>query len=452
MITFTNTLPRLPREWLRDMTLLQKAKHHQAFMQARGTLLDAYEGNNLEAITRGFFTNPKGVVQSSVPNANQNLLDRAIRRMALVYKHQPSYGVPAWPEGYGANRRWLFMKGAERLANLIGTLLLKPVVRQGRLDYDLIWDYLPYFDDDPLRPTAILYQVAAPSADPSRDAEIEWVLWSREQHAILDVHGRPKSNPRNPENVNPLAGGELPFVTVNLRSGREYWRWGYGQPLLDANTAINVALTEMRLGVRYSMMGQWVVTGVGEDTKIVQGVDQTIKLPAGATLEAVAPPARMGEAVAYIRAELENALQNIGLSVQFGDSGDQPSGESLKIRNLELLERREDDMALWRQVDEELYEKERLVWQAANLPGELPDRRINFAEVEFPLPPREERARHDWELERGLTAITDLLIARNPDGFGSVEEALAQIRANLALTSGGGGGNGGGDSAQADRH
>ena len=256
MITFINTLPQLPREWMREMTLLQKARHHTAFMQARGTLLDAYEGSNLESLTRGYFTNPKGVVQSSVPNANQNIIDRAIRRIALVYKRQPNYGVAAWPKGYRPLRRWQFMKEAERIANLIGTLLIKPVVRDGQMDYDLIWDYLPYFDNDPLRPTAIVYQVTAPSADISRDAGLEWVLWSAEHHAVLDSNGRPKPNPENPDNVNPLPGGTLPFVTVNLRSGREYWRWGYGQPLLDANIAINVALTEMRLGVRYSMMGQ----------------------------------------------------------------------------------------------------------------------------------------------------------------------------------------------------
>ena len=90
-------------------------------------------------------------------------------------------------------------------------------------------------------------------------------------------------------------------------------------------------------------------------------------------------------------------------------------------------------MALWRQVDDELYAKEQLVWQAAGMPGELPPRRTNFAEVEFPVSPREERARHDWELQHGLTAITDLLLARNPDGFSSAEEALTQVRSNLAV-------------------
>lgn len=433
MIFFVNTLPKQPREWLREMTLLLKARNHQAFMRARGELLDAYEGDNLEALTQGYFKNSAGVVQSSVPNASQNIIDRAIRRLALVYKHEPSYGVTGWPEGYHPTRRWLFLKGAERLANLIGTLIIRPVVRDGELDYDLIWDYLPLFDADPLRPSAVLYQVAAPSADLSRGGELEWILWSREHHAVLDANGNPKPDPSNPGHVNPLKGGELPFVTVNMRPGREYWRWGYGKSLLDANIAINVALTEMRLGVRYSMMGQWVATGVNDDTKIVKGVDQTIKLPAGATLEALSPPAKMSEAVAYIRAELENALQNIGMSVQFGDSADQPSGESLKVKNIELLERREDDLALWRQVDNELYAKEKLVWEAAGLTGELPQRRVNFSEIEFPVPPREERARRDWELDRGLTAITDLLMARNPDGFGSAEEALTQIRSNLAV-------------------
>ena len=115
---------------------------------------------------------------------------------------------------------------------------------------------------------------------------------------VLDSNMKAKNQEENEENKNKF--GVLPFVTVSVRQGQEYWNWGYGKPLLDANTAINVAFTEMRLGIRYAMMGQWVATGVEENTKITLGVDQAIKIPQGATLDAVAPPAGMGEAVEYI--------------------------------------------------------------------------------------------------------------------------------------------------------
>ncbi len=429
-----NSFPVVPAVWLGDMVINLKRKNHDKFMLTRETLIEAYEGDNLQQLTDQWFTSKKTGVQKNVPGAVQNLLDRGIRRLSLVYKDEPDYGTDKWPDGYDPMKRWLFMKNAERTANNIGTVLLRPVVRDGMMDYDLIWNYIPFFEDDPLTPTGILYSVVTPSVKLEAVPDIEWVFWTTENLVVFDSNMKVKAQPENEKNENKFS--ILPFVTVNVRQGQGYWNWGYGNPLLDANTALNVAFTEMRLGMRYSMMGQWVATGVNEKTKITMGVDQVQKLPEGATLEAKAPPAAMADAVTYIKAEYENAFQNIGLHITWGESGGVPSGESLKVKNIELLERREDDLTVWLKGDNDLYEVERVVWEKSEgAKGKLPDREVNFAEVEFPVTPEEQQERDQWALDHGQTTEAEILLRNNPDGYEDIEEAEAKVTANKASSA-----------------
>ncbi len=422
---FINTFPKVPAQWLGDMVLALKRKNHQDFQREREVLLDAYEGNNLQELTDGYFKNKENKVQTSVPGASQNLIERAIRRRSLVYKNRPDYGVAEWPEGYDPMKRWLFFKSSERTANNIGTVLLRAKVIDGIMHRELLTEYIPFFKEDPLVPTGILYPVTAAAADITAKPETQWVFWTKDNLVVFNANGVPIEQKDNPENIN--RDGILPFVTVSVREGRDYWRWGYGKPLFDANLAINVALTEMRLGVRYSMMGQWVATGVNDDTKIVKGVDQTINLPAGATLEAIAPPAKMAEAVEYIKTEYENAYQNMGMLVQWGEDGGVPSGESLKVKNIELLELREDDVATWQVADEQLYAVEQAVWE-----GALPKRVINYDEISFPVTPTEQQAQDQWDLDHGLITEAQILMRDNPDGYKTEKKAQEQIEKNRA--------------------
>lgn len=422
-----NTFPVVPEVWLGDMVINLKRTNHQKFMDDRETLIEAYEGDNLRELTDKYFTSKDGKVQKSVPSAEGNLLDRAIRRMSLVYKDAPDYGVEKWPNGYDPMKRWLFMKRAERIANNIGTILLRPVVRNGEMDYDLIWNYFPFFDDDPLTPTGILYSVVTSNLNDL--PEIDWIFWTKDLLVVFDSNFKVKRQPDNEKNVNKF--GILPFITVNVRQGQDYWNWGYGKPLLDANTAINVALTEMRLGMRFSMMGQWVATGVIDDVTIKLGVDQVINLPEKATLTAESPPASMDEATTYIKTEYENAFQNIGLHITWGEKGGVPSGESLKVKNIELLERREDALPVWLKADSDLYEVERVVWEKSEgTKGKLQDREVNFAEVEFPVTPEQQQARDEWDLEHGQTTEAEILWRNDPDGFKTLKEAEKKVTDN----------------------
>ena len=135
----------------------------------------------------------------------------------------------------------------------------------------------------------------------------------------------------------------------------------------------------------------------------------------------------MSDAVDYIKTEYENAFQNIGMLVQWGESGGVPSGESLKVKNIELLELREDDVATWQVADEQVYEVEKAVWK-----GSLPKRTVNYDEIAFPVTPTEQQAQDQWDLDHGLLTTAQILMRDNPDGFKTEKKAQRQIEKNMA--------------------
>ena len=111
--------------------------------------------------------------------------------------------------------------------------------------------------------------------------------------------------------------------------------------------------------------------------------------------------------------------------VQWGDDGGVPSGESLKVKNIELLELREDDVATWQVADEQVYEVEQAVWGSP-----LPKRTVNYDEIEFPVTPTEQQAQDQWDLDHGLITEAQILMRDNPDGYKTEAQAQKQIDKN----------------------
>ncbi len=427
-MAYVNTIPVPPSEWMADILDQERKQRFLAFMETRVGLVNRYSGDNLKDYITPYF-GPD--TWREVPPARQNIIDRAIRKMALVYKNQPEYVFkPDAPEEYDQIKRWQFFRNAERMANLLGTILLHPVIRGDILDYEVIWWYLPLFGEDPFRPEAIMYPLDIPAT--GKVQEMKWAYWDAEQTIIIDSNNTHHVSEDNPEEINPY--GVLPFVSVHIRPQiDEYFVTGYGEALADTNDALNVTLTEMRLGLRLNMMGQWSVSGVPDDRKILMGVNKVVNLPENATLDVKGPTANISGAVEYLQAEYENAMQNIGHQVQWGGTADQPSAESVRAKAIESLERREDDVIVWSIADRDVYDLEVIISEAAKLGGLPKERTANYAEIEFPLSPQDERERDEWEINQGLTTAAAILIRENPDGFADEKAAIAKILENKAV-------------------
>ena len=392
-------------------------------MTNRKKWLGIYTGEDINShLISKFTTN----VLEEVKLASSNIVDRAIRRMALTYKDKPEYTHTGkgLPEDYPSVNRWIAFKNAERLCNLLGTVAIRPVVRGAELQWDVLWYFVPLLsENDSLQLDGIAYPLSANNK--------RWAIWTKEEMYIGDTGTKKKEPfPGREDTANPY--GLIPFTLAHPKYPANNCPIvnGYGKQLIDANDALNLGLTETRIGARLNMMGQYWTKGLDAKNVISLGANKVPNFPDTGELNQVAPTGDFTGAIEYLRFEIENAMQSIGLQIQWGDSADAPSGESLRVKSIELIERREDDVPIWREADRGVYEDEMVIYEE-DMKKKLPElERINFQEMSFPKPASETRDQLEWDWKHGFDTPAAHLMRRDPDGFKDDEEAQAFIDEN----------------------
>ncbi len=429
---FTNTQPAVPEEMLNALLRGFKEQQHDKRMQERGQLLDRYTGKDVTGPWKKMFTEK---TQKQVILAQHKILKGAVDKVSMVYKKQPQYdmGESDLPDEYSLDRRWLDFKKAERLTNLLGTVLIHPVWRAERLQRDIIWEYWVLTPHDSLIPAGILYPVMHPSADVTQAKGDLLAYWDADRHFLISEGGnRIPPSEDNQEMINPY--GILPFQSCHAeeQSG-EYWVEPPFSDVANVMDEINVGLTEGRLAITFNTMGQPVISGdVAGDKDVELGVDKIMQLRnQGDKFEFVSPTANFTGLVETLKFEMTTALNNHGISPKWSqEGGTPPSGWSLMVQNLDLLENREDDVPYWTYYDNGVYEIEQRIMEVEGK-GKLPkERRVNFTEIKFPLSPEEDRDIKDWRLKHGLDSVVDYIMQENPDGFKDRAEALTKILEN----------------------
>ena len=128
--------------------------------QSRYEALDYYKGITKEYVSKYFSDS----TLSKVPIGNVNITKRVIDRISLVYMTPPVrlYSNEDTPDFF--KEKDLKLQRLERMTNLLDGVLVKPCWRikdgKGYIEYDIIMDYEPLFDTDPLNPYAIDYPIA----------------------------------------------------------------------------------------------------------------------------------------------------------------------------------------------------------------------------------------------------------------------------------------------------
>ena len=113
-----------------------------------------------------------------------------------------------------------------------------------------------------------------------------------------------------------------------------------------------------------------------------------------------------------------------------GESGgNAPSGEALRILEIENLEARKSDESLFREWEHSRYEIDRTILETHGVINLSEDYAVDFGEVSYPMSPQEERAWLDWKLEKGIMSKKDLLLYFNEDmSEEELEKKLNEVR------------------------
>ena len=371
-------------------------------------MLNYYGGNGTEEYISKYFSSS---AFQEVPCYNANFTRRFINKMSRIYTVGTSRNVNERYKQLTIKKDARF-KHVERMTRLIGTIATQVIYKEiNGMSY---FDYRPiyYFNvhlSDPFTPSAIMYPLLMQPDDVSHIENCEWAYWDESVHIHYDETGKIINEYEH-------GYGILPFVFTHREEQIDEFFVDGANDIIDCNEQVNIAMTEMQLGLRFQMFGQPYMTGVDSDKRIERaGSDQILDLPEGSTFDIISPSGNLESVIENIKFQVDLVAQNNHLYVQFAqDGGETPSGIALKIKDLERFEDYQDDLELWRMYEHEFYYVEREIAAYNNI--KLPEKlKLDFKEPEYPKTVQDQIALDEHRLKHHMIDEVDLLMEYNND-------------------------------------
>ena len=383
-------------------------------------LLDYYNGNNTTHYISKMFS---AAVFNEIPLTEVNITRRFINKMSRIYTIGANRNVGERYDDLTILKP-ARMKHVERMTRLVGTLATRVVWNEGDspyFDYRPVYFFHVFFDDDPFVPTAITYPILQPVEDSSKIEKLQYAYWDAEKYVHMDEDGDIMAE-------IPHTYGVLPFVFTHRENQTDSFYVEGANDIINANEHVNIAMTEMQLGLRFQMFGQPVMTGAEMGNNQRTGSDVTLELPEGSTYDIVAPAGNVAGVIENIKFLVELVAQNNHLWVHWSEQGGEvPSGISLMIKDLERTEDYQDDLALWNMYEEDIYRVERKI--ASSFGVSLPDDLgLDFKEPEYPKTVQDQILWDKHRLEMNLIDEVGLLMEYNQDL--TLEQAELTIASN----------------------
>ena len=371
-------------------------------------MLDYYGGNATNQYIKQFFSSS---AFQEIPCYNANFTRRFVNKMSRIYTVGANRNVNKQYDKLTIKKD-ARMKHVERMTRLMGTVATQVIYKESY--GEPCFDYRPvyYFNvhlKDPFTPDAIMYPLLMQPEDVSFVEKCEWAYWDESIYAHYDEDG-------NIIEEYEHGYGILPFMFTHREEQIDEFFVDGANDIVDCNEQVNIAMTEMQLGLRFQMFGQPYMTGVDSDKRIERaGSDQIIDLPEGATFDIVSPQGNIESVIENIKFQVDLVAQNNHLYVQFAqDGGETPSGIALKIKDLERFEDYQDDLELWRMYEHELYYIEREIAAYNNIT--LPDKlKLDFNEPEYPKTVQDQILLDEHRLRHHMMDEVDLLMEYNKD-------------------------------------
>jgi hypothetical protein len=401
-------------------------------VRERDYLMDWYEGINIEDYIGQYFTNE---TLRQAPLINSNITGRVCAVRSMTYKRPPrmraldSYLASINVHSLNAQRRLL-----ERLTFLLGSMAFRSKWNEldQKLEYEILSHYEPLFlaGDSREKPIGVCYPIEYQGN--ARNEMPLHAVWTESrpgyqgEHYLLDEHGRKVSV--NDNDINPY--GVLPVSFCHRYPPiRDFNSVKNAMDVAQADLALNVALFELEIAVRYGAMGIKFVAGVDDASRIQIGTDKILYLPEGANFGVTNSGGSLTEIVDATRFFVESTLNNNHIRAKFArdDSGNAPSAASLSILEMEARDittgEKEDTWRPWEQKRYKI-DREILRVEAGVDVGE--DYSVDFLEPNYALTPDTEIALWTWRFEQGLASKQDYFDYMNPDAS---EEQRAEFQA-----------------------
>jgi len=253
-----------------------------------------------------------------------------------------------------------------------------------------------------------------------------WSYWDAENHFIYEKGtGKKLALEDNTEMANPYQ--ILPFVSC-YRDGKpesSYFDTDASPDLIATNEATNVAEFNKNANIMFQSFGFGYITGSNiEKEKLDIGQDKWSFLGHDGVLNMVSPPNSVPALTDSIKESYKMLAQNYHLSVSFVEGTTAESGVALRLRNQELMDSRRSDVERWKRIEYDLFgvEERIIAVEQGRDAGFLLG--IDYEESTEVLSEQEQREKWEWELDKGMIDVADILMQKDPDKYPERQDAL----------------------------
>ena len=395
---------------------------HYNESEDRLKIMNYYEGINLEEEVMKYF-DPNAL--QFAPTLTLNITKKLIDARYIAYKSAPERM---------ADDRYLERLGdldqdmieVDRLTGLLGTIAVLRYYDEDkdRLDSHIITDFEPIFEQNNPDPIGIVYPLF--SHGDMRAEEQQFVYWSNESHFKIKKSGEVIHV--NDEDINPF--GVVPIVYSHLYPmlGNEFIRTGKGKMVANANLLYNIFGTQLSLGNMYQSLGQSVLTGVDESTRLKMDVSKMLVLPEGANYSIVSPSGSLSEIRSNMKFIIETTADAMHLKMKWGDDTSSTSGEHQRIMEVDLTEAVMSDFERFRKFEKKRFQLDKRILETNNI-NINDEYSVDFSEPHIPASPQQEREEWLWKWDNGLASKKDWFRHYNPDfSEEQIDQAMEEVQ------------------------
>ncbi len=371
--------------------------------------LDFYYNRDIEEYVKDYF--PGTSLSQIPPLPLGKIVSRFARARMMLYKAPAKRFVGGeLAEEYLSYTHHLNSSSriASELAWLLGTIHIKSVWndRKQKIEYHILPNVREYYYEGELEPYGYSYERGK-----NARGDREFVFWSEARdgepgmHFLYDINGRIYPIPGNPEMLNPYLLNPISRIMFPYDA----------MDVSMASLHASIAFTEVMLATRYQM-GSPVITGIDQEVPNLKwGVDRLISLPENSSMSFVAPPSNINQMISGVKELLNVTGQNHALSIRWGEQGQIPSGQALKILNMENLESRQSDIPMFQDFEEERYAIDRKLIEVHT--GRVLDESfaVDFSESDYPEEWNVEKDKLQFKMDNGLMDKKELYRHFNKD-------------------------------------
>lgn len=466
MAEHLGAIPIVTNQLLQESIMRGKIAQHDERKREARKRLDLYKGEQLlhtKDALNSQFSHPERI---KLQTEFTNIVKPIINQVSVVYK-KPAFrqlkdkkGTPL--EGKGADafaemvtkaRLDAMLKTVNRRTTLLNTVGVQAVwdeVLDGiRLD---IWtpELLNVVQDpkDPTKAAAIIMEQSFQDTVTDAVQENAWgsknlfITWTPEFHMVFDAKAR-----AIPELAN--ENGENPYGIIPVAWFRDDWPermfWNEGtDDLINAQIQINVKITELNNLIKMQSFSVPVIIGDNPKGNVSVDPSNFISIPLSDAsqhgtpdFKFVSPDPKIADVLDAIKESVTRIAFNWGISPdQFRLSGTPASGFALRLQNLRLIEKRQDDVDLYAVWEQDLFNVMRTVWnthveQSRQIPKDAL-LSVNFAELDFPEDPMLEARHWDELIRAGVKNRAQWQMSIDHD-IKTTEEAEERIKENREI-------------------